>query len=406
VSKLKVVVLLLAFVAFFGLSYTALQMLPQWGTKIGKQTAGIVPPVDVLKGPAPALPDAGGRGATRDLSKIVQAYRQQDELPKASPADAGDALSTGTAMSRPAGVAPVRTPPPTVKLIREWPTGKKRVALTFDDGPHPGYTPKFLALLAEKNVKATFFLLGPNVQKQPDVVRDMAVAGHEVANHSWSHPILSKLPPEKIRNEIERTSQEIAQASGAQVRFLRPPYGSANKKVQDMCDSLGLRIVCWSIDTDDWRKTTTKEKMIETIKKNVHDGSIILMHDRSDKTYETTAEIIDALRGQGYEFVTVAELLGFPPQPRQVAEAPAAPPAAAPGPSAVAPVAAAPASPSPTASQQAAARVAPSPARIEVPAIASSSPAPSAGAAGQDVLPPVSPEKITRPPVPASAGTR
>lgn len=388
-TQLRVAALALTFVVVVAVCYVAFQKLPAVAAKIGTKSATIIPPKEVLTGAqATESQTLGGRGATRDLSKIVEAYRQQEQLGKLATPDAADTASSGpTAQSQVVKASPVRTPPPTLKVIREWPSGKKRIALTFDDGPHPEFTPRFLALLAEKKVKATFFLLGPNVEKNPEIVKEIVAGGHEVANHSWSHPILNKLKPEKIREELEKTSQAIADASGAKVRLMRPPYGSVNKKVEEICDSLGVRIICWNIDTDDWRKTTTKEKMVETIKKNIRDGSIILMHDRFEKSYETTAEIIDTLRAQGYEFVTVGELLGFGPQQVAAASAPVAEAPANPAQDKPAPVVAA-AQPSPTA------------ALVSFPATIDSAAASATTATREDV-PPVSPEKITRPPLPA-----
>ncbi len=387
-SKLRIAVLSVVFVVIFAGSYAILQKLPQFTSTIAPQAASLVPPKEVFTSEERAAQDLGGRGATRDLSKIVESYRQQEQLAKASPLEAADqGTSSANASSARSVASPVRTPPPSLKLIREWPTGKKRIALTFDDGPHPELTRRFLALLAEKNVKATFFLLGPNVEKQPDIVREIVAAGHEVGNHSWNHPILSKLSPDKIREELQKTSQAITDASGAQVRLVRPPYGSANKKVQDVCDELGVKIICWSIDTDDWRKQTTKEKMVETIKKNVRDGAIILMHDRFEKSYETTAEVIDALRAQGYEFVTVGELLGFGAQTVHSAAVASAAPTPQPGESSV--VAAAP-------------QLSPTPLAVAHD-LALSNPANPTTAS---VELPVGPEKITRPPLPVPSRLR
>ncbi len=174
---------------------------------------------------------------------------------------------------------------------------------------------------------------------------------------------------------------------------MRPPYGSVNKKVEDVADELGLRIICWSIDTDDWRKTTTKEKMVETVKKNARDGAIILMHDRFEKSYETTAEVIDALRAQGFEFVTVGELLGMGPLPREgsaaaVASAGLATPA------------------TPSVGSQASAPPVPShasPAQLEMPAAVPAGSAATTASAAE--LPAIAPEKITRPPA-AGSGTK
>lgn len=384
-TKLKIAALAAAFIVVFVVVYAAFQKIPRIAERLGSQTATFIPPKEVLTGQSEQSAETlGGRGATRDLSKIVEAYRQQDQLGKMAPAELGD-TATSVGASGVKHAAPVRTPPPTLKVIREWPTGKKRVALTFDDGPHPEMTRRFLALLAEKNVKATFFLLGPNVEKNPDIVKEIVESGHEVGNHSWNHPVLNKLTPEKIREQLEKTSQAITDASGAQVRLVRPPYGSVNKKVEDICDSLGAKIICWSIDTDDWRKTTTKEKMVETVKKNIRDGAIILMHDRFEKSYETTAEVIDALRAEGYEFVTVGELLGYGPQrttsPQAVAsgDLPQEPPRPA---------------------AEAVAQSVPTPAPTQLAVPETVTPGTQAQPSAPDV-PPVSPEKITRPPLPS-----
>lgn len=393
VSKLKAVILAVSFCVFFTLAYGAFRLLPLWGNKVGEQVARVTPPKE-KKDPAAHIEDLGGRGTTRDLSKIVGSYRKQDELPKAAVDSAASLGETsGGAVVRAGVAAPVRTPPPTLKLIREWPTGKKWIALTFDDGPHPEYTPQMLQLLAEKHVRATFFLLGPNVEKNPTIVKEIVDAGHEVGNHSWSHPILSKLQPAKIREELEKTTAAIKEAAGVQVRLMRPPYGSANKKVQDTCDELGLKIICWSIDTDDWRKTTTKEKMVDLIKKGAHDGAIILMHDRHEKALETTREVIDYLRGQGYEFVTVGELLGLGPMPKTAptaSQAASSPESLSVAPRDVASAAASPSLPAPTGSDLR---------RLTVPEVSTPS-------TSTQELPPVSPEKITKAPLPAPRNAR
>lgn len=314
-SKVKLVVVVAAFVVFFVACYALLQKLPSVGMEVRRQTASLVPAQESAAGAREKVTDVGGRGATRDLSKIVEAYSRHEELAKIGSTERLDVTTTpargGGGESEGVQRAPERTPPPTMGIIREWPTGRKRIALTFDDGPHPDFTPKFLALLASKKVRATFFLLGPNAEKHPELVKAIAEAGHEIGNHSWSHPVLNKLTPDKIREELTKTNSTIEQAVGSRPHLMRPPYGSANKKVQEICQELGLRIICWSVDTDDWRKATTAEKMWEIVKKNVRDGAIVLMHDRYDKSLETTAKTIDEFRAQGYEFVTVSELLGL-----------------------------------------------------------------------------------------------
>lgn len=209
---------------------------------------------------------------------------------------------------------PVRTPDASLKLVREWPTGRKWVSLTFDDGPHPEWTPKFIDLLRAKNVKATFFLLGQQIEKSPEIAKLLVDNGFEVANHTTNHPQFRSASKEKIREELTRTNELIKEATGiAHVTLMRPPYGQAPKNVQEVCDELGLKIITWNIDTDDWRSSTGEDKMTSNVMSNLKDGSIILMHDRSEKAYNTTLNIIDQIREKGYEFVTVSELLGWQP---------------------------------------------------------------------------------------------
>jgi peptidoglycan/xylan/chitin deacetylase (PgdA/CDA1 family) len=207
---------------------------------------------------------------------------------------------------------PVRTPDASHKLIREWPSGRKWVALTFDDGPHPDWTPKFIDLLRSKGVKATFFLIGPNVEKNPEMAKLLLENGFEVGNHTMTHPSFKGKSIDKVREEIGKTNDILKSTLGLQeITLFRPPYGQAPKPVQDVCQELGLKIITWNIDTDDWRSTTNEDKMTSIVLSQVKDGSIILMHDRTEKAYNTTAKIIDPIRAQGYEFVTISELLGL-----------------------------------------------------------------------------------------------
>jgi peptidoglycan/xylan/chitin deacetylase (PgdA/CDA1 family) len=347
-----------------------------------------------------------------ELSSIVEDYRRAEESAKlAAESGATDAAGNPAAAARKTPAGPVRTPDPANKLIREHGTGRKWVALTFDDGPHPEYTPQFMELLKSKNVRATFFLLGPMVKNRPELAKQLVDSGFEVANHSWKHPTLSKLSPDAIREELQKTTDIITEATGAKVELLRPPYGSANKKVQDICDELGLRIITWNIDTDDWRKETTADKMTSTVMTNLRDGSIILMHDRSDKAFETTANVIDMIREKGYEFVTVGELIGLRAegQPQAKAgEGGAAPPAqkAAPEVADAAPQSTpAAAAAAPAATQQPVAIDLPRPSDPQVRSQSASATAaapaaqPASATQAGGSAPEVSPDRLTQPPV-------
>lgn len=198
------------------------------------------------------------------------------------------------------------------QTISSWPTGRKLVALTYDDGPHPTITPKLIALLKSKNTPATFFLLGQSVKAYPAIARQLAENGFEVGNHSFSHPQLTKLSDDAIRRELTQCAELITSASGgAPIRVMRPTYGAHNDRVRRIAAEMGYKIILWDVDTNDWRKRTT-EQMVATILSSATDGSIILMHDRYATTLETTAAVIDELRARGFTFVTVSEMLEQP----------------------------------------------------------------------------------------------
>lgn len=219
---------------------------------------------------------------------------------------------------------PITTPKPDEGKIRNWPSGRKWVALTFDDGPHREWTPKMIELLKSKNVKATFYLLGQEVKRFPDIARSVAENGFEIGNHTVNHPNFnqSRYTPDLIRKELQEGNDLIAQYAGVTtVRTMRPPYGNTPKKLETVCQEMGLAIIAWDVDTNDWSSKVTAKDMVDEVMKNAKDGSIILMHDRHQKTYDTTAEVIDKLREQGYEFVTMSELLGLVPYTPNTAQA-------------------------------------------------------------------------------------
>lgn len=354
-----------------------------------------------------------GPAAKSEYASVISDYQ-----PTPTPAPPAAAAPAGVAAAAPGAVAPgvapvaaaqatpspIKTPKPDEGKIRSWPSGKKWVALTYDDGPHPEWTPKMIELLKSKNVKATFFLLGSMIERHPEVGKSLVDNGFEIGNHTYSHTDLnsSKMTPEKIRDdELGRTNKLIAENIIQQpITIFRPPFGNTPKKLETICQEMGIHIVCWNIDTDDWRKETTADKMAENVMKNLSDGAIILMHDKHEKTYDCTAKIIDQIRAKGYEFVTVSELLGLKPlgpgpassapQPAGVTIAPAAA-----APVAAQPVAAAPAAPAQPVAQQGAL---PTPAPA-APATAGQAALPAPAAAGTPIpVAPVDSSKLTQPP--------
>lgn len=183
-------------------------------------------------------------------------------------------------------------------------TDGKRVALTFDDGPHQKNTLKILDLLDQYDAKATFFMLGNRVNFYPEIVKKVADDGHELGNHTWNHKDLSTLSKEEGIQEVEKTNEIIKSATGRESTVFRPPYGAVNEQVQN---SISSPAVFWTIDTLDW-KSRNPDDIFKIVKDNVKDGSIILMHDIHESTVQAVEPILKYLKAEGYECVPVSEL--------------------------------------------------------------------------------------------------
>lgn len=185
----------------------------------------------------------------------------------------------------------------------------KRVALTFDDGPHPYKTDKILDLLAEYDVRATFFVVGENAEAYPEIVLREAAEGHEIGNHTYHHKRLSGNTAEN--DEISANSELIGKITGKRPRLFRPPEGVYCSSALDAAKSAGCDVVLWNVDTRDWALEST-DSIVANVKKNVKDGSIILFHDMTRKganTLEALRTLVPYLIGEGYELVTVSELI-------------------------------------------------------------------------------------------------
>ena len=187
-------------------------------------------------------------------------------------------------------------------------TGNKVIALTFDDGPGP-YTAHLLDVLDQYGAKATFFLIGSKVSSQANVVRSIHARGHQLGNHSWSHPELPKLPVNQIASEIDRTNDAIKQATGVTPTVMRPPYGAVNGVVLEQLRLRGMSSILWSVDTRDWADRNS-EIVCSRAVAGAHPGAIILMHDIHQTSVGAVPCILNALKQQGYSFVTVQGLLG------------------------------------------------------------------------------------------------
>ena len=187
-------------------------------------------------------------------------------------------------------------------------TGNKVIALTFDDGPGP-HTAHLLDILDQYGAKATFFLIGSKVSSQANVVRSIHARGHQLGNHSWSHPELPKLPVNQIAGEIDRTNDAIKQATGVTPAILRPPYGAVNGVVLEQLRLRGMSSILWSVDTRDWADRNSDIVCSRAVA-GARPGAIILMHDIHQTSVNAVPCILSALKQQGYSFVTVQGLLG------------------------------------------------------------------------------------------------
>ncbi|WP_258142370.1 polysaccharide deacetylase family protein [Arthrobacter sp. MYb227] len=203
---------------------------------------------------------------------------------------------------------PSAAPEPEKKLERVAPdcSIEKCVALTFDDGPG-SHTPELLKVLAQYDAKATFFLIGENVAKHPDIVKAELDAGHEIGNHSWAHKDLSKMSVTAAKKDLQKSDDAIQKAIEQKATLVRPPFGALAPSLKK---SLDVPVALWSVDTLDWKTRDTKktEKSAEKVKP----GDIVLMHDIHESTVKAVPEMLKTLKAQGYHFVTVTEIIGKP----------------------------------------------------------------------------------------------
>ena len=181
----------------------------------------------------------------------------------------------------------------------------KYVALTFDDGPNHKYTNMLLDGLKEKNVKATFFVLGNNAATNYETLKRIADEGHLIGNHTYSHKNLYRLKEKEILKEIDKTNQVIEAVTGDTVKYFRPSYGNYNSKIVKLSQ---MEVVLWNVDSLDWKIKNSK-RITNRVLKKVNDGSIILMHDIYKSSVKAALMIIDKLKEEGYEFLRVDELL-------------------------------------------------------------------------------------------------
>jgi len=205
----------------------------------------------------------------------------------------------------------------------------KTIAITFDDGPSPKLTPMLLDILKKRGIKATFFVVGQNAAEFPDILKREIAEGHEIGNHSWSHPQLNRLSADGVTAQIEKTNAAIRAAIGHDPVLIRPPYGATNARLDHRFnEQYGMKVILWDVDPLDW-KYRNSARVEREILSQTKPGSIILVHDIHATSVAAMPETLDALIAKGYKFVTVSELITMAGSVNPPAPAPTVEPAAA-----------------------------------------------------------------------------
>ncbi|MFA5059886.1 MAG: polysaccharide deacetylase family protein [Candidatus Omnitrophota bacterium] len=197
-------------------------------------------------------------------------------------------------------------------------TPQKRIALTFDDGPSPVWTPQILDELKKANVKATFFMIGHHVKKYPDIARRVADEGHLIGNHGYAHSVLMYYTPEELEEEIKYTEHVIREITGQTTKYFRPPKAWLGKREKEIIKSIGYEVVLWSLNSKDW-VTFDDKYIIRYILRHIKNGDILLFHDSGGvfkaeggdrrETVSTMPLLAEKLKERGFQFVTIEELI-------------------------------------------------------------------------------------------------
>jgi len=185
------------------------------------------------------------------------------------------------------------------------------IAITFDDGPHASNTPRLLDMLASRGIKATFFCVGTNVARYPNIVRRIVAEGHEMANHTWNHPKMSSLGDSAIRSELDRATTGIVNITGTAPRMYRPPYGAITARQKQLIMSeYGYPTILWSVDPQDWQRPGPAV-VTSRILAGTKPGAIILVHDIHPPSVDAMPATLDGLLARGYRFVTCSQLIAM-----------------------------------------------------------------------------------------------
>ncbi len=188
-------------------------------------------------------------------------------------------------------------------------TDKKQVAISFDAAWGNDDTEQLIKILAEYDVPATFFVVGAWVDKYPESVKQLSDAGHQIQNHSNTHPHMPQLSKEQMRDEIESCNQKIKAITGVCPTLLRPPYGDYDNALIETMTDLNMYTIQWDVDSLDWKDNATPDSICKRVTSKVKNGSIVLFHNDADHTPEALPNILKCLKDEGYEFVFIEDLI-------------------------------------------------------------------------------------------------
>ena len=245
-------------------------------------------------------PDSPGR-AGNQTADVDSAPPLRESLPAQQPGP--DAPTPAPAP------APVENADAVPLLINSVQTGDRIVALRFSDGPHEKNTPRLLDILKAEGVTATFFCVGTNVERYPEIIRRMAAEGHEIGNHTWTHPACAKLTDEKLREEVRRAQEAIREITGKAPGVFKPPYGSITRPQAELLrKEFGLITTLWSLDPMDW-KTKNAAKTEAAVIEGVRPGAFVLIHDIHSTSVDAVPGILRRLKSDGWKFMTVSAIM-------------------------------------------------------------------------------------------------
>ena len=200
-----------------------------------------------------------------------------------------------------------------LSLVHKVPIQEKAVAFTFDDGPHPLYTKQILDIFHKNNGKATFFMIGEELNKYEDIAAQVHMSGHEIANHTYSHPDLTKLTVDEVRAELKRADETIRKVTGKPVSNFRPPYFGVNDDILQLAAEFGYHSIgAVNGEAKDWEQPGV-DFIVEHTRPTIDNGSIFMFHDgygERDQTIEAVRVLVEELAAEGYQFLTVSELVG------------------------------------------------------------------------------------------------